>query len=356
MKKHTGLFIISGVAWTALVALVYSHEFLHSVLHIEVLPESPRGRWAVVILAGSLITLITMWSKGYVIIKLGFSEPSREKPKFSLIDEIFEADKKEQYEKVIQIGANICRTLYIEGHHKLRHDIGKLIQEAAVKTQNRDVEIEAYIDWIGWSLVLMRAVDNSKAIEYIDHGIALAKDSPENHFWIAKGIRHLGAIKLIAHEYGNAEAKFTEALTFADCISNDKQKKEMIAGINFDLALIKLKLNDTDAATRFSNESRALREEVGDKSRICRMFALEGKIAEAKNDKILAKKFFTQGLEYARKQNRKDEVIRNHIGLARILRDDDTKKAKEHYELAKNLLNDTDTPVDIYGEEAIPML
>jgi len=353
--KHKGLFIVSGIIWAALVALVYFYEFLHSVLHVDPLPESSARRWVVVILAGSLITLITLWIKGYVIIKLSFSE-SQNKAKFSLIDEIFEADKKEQYEKVIQIGTNICRTLYIEGHHKLRHDIGKLIQEAAVKTQNRDVEVEAYIDYIGWSLVLMRGIDNSKAVEYIDHGIALAKNSPEHFFWIAKGIRHLGGIKLIAHEYGNAEVKFKEALTFADRIGNDKQKNEMIAGIDFDLALIKLKLNDTDAAAKFSCESRRLREGVGDKSRICRMFALEGKIAEAKNDKISAKNFFTQGLEYARKQNRLDEVIRNHIGLARILKDDDTKKAKEHYESAKNLLKNTDTPIDIYGEEAIPML
>jgi hypothetical protein len=73
MKKHKGLFIISGVVWTALVALVYFHEFLHSVLNIDPLPGSPRRRWAVVILAGSLITLITLWLKGYV----GYSGSSR---------------------------------------------------------------------------------------------------------------------------------------------------------------------------------------------------------------------------------------------------------------------------------------
>jgi tetratricopeptide (TPR) repeat protein len=356
MKKNKKLILILGIVWTTLVAMVYLYEFLHSIVGFSPLPESKIIRLFVILLIGLAITAIIMLLNGYLSIGLNLSGKGNEKPKFSLVDEIFEADKNEQYEKVIRIGTNICRTLYIEGHHKLRHDVGKLIQEAAVKTQNRDVEVEAYIDHIGWSLVLMRGVDNSKAVEYINHGIALAKHPPSNSFWIAKGTRHLGAIRFIAHDYRNAEAILREAITFAEGIENENQKKEMIAGIDFDLALIKLKLSDTDSAEAFCSESRALREEVGDKSRICRVFALEGKIAEAKNDKIVAKNFFSQGLEYAKKQNRKDELIRNHIGLARILKDEDTGKAKEHYELAKNLLNDTDAPFDIYGEEDIPML
>jgi len=356
MKKHSKLFITLGIIFTVMFGILKLLEPMHSVLHFDPLPENSWYRWLVFIVSCLFVAFITFIIKGYIFISFCFDEPKKIKTKFSPIDDIDRADKEGQYEKVINIGTTFCRTLYIEGHHKLRYEIGKIIEVAAIKTHNKAVQIETYIDYIGWSLVLMKSFENIKAIEYINHGIQLAMLDPQDHFWIAKGTRHLGAIKFIEHDYKNAEKIFNEALVFADGISEIKQKKEMIAGINFDLALLNLILNDTTKARSFCEYSRKLREEVKDKTRICRMFALEGKIAEAENDDISAKNFFTQGLEYSRQLNRRDEIIRNHIGLSRILKDDNIEKAKEHLEEARKLLKDTDAPIDIYGKEEIPLL
>lgn len=356
MKKHNWLIILIGTVWTVLVLMLYFHEFIHGVLHFEILPANPLTRYLIVIVCGVVLTIVILINKGYISLQLNFDEPKKIKSKFSAIDDIMIAEKNGQFERVINLGTSICRTLYIEGYHKLRYEVGKAIQSAAVRTKNRKIEMEAYIDYIGWSLVLMKQFDNSKAIDYINHGILLAKSEPKESFWLAKATRHIGAIKLIEHNYSEAESIFNDALKYAEEISEEKLKNEMIAGIYFDIALIKLILNDTSTAKQICSESRKIREHVGDKTRICRMFALEGKIYEAENDRINAKNSFTEGLDYAKNQNRKDEIIRNHIGLARVLKDDDITKAKEHFEEAKKLINDSDAPFDIYGEEKIPFL
>ena len=85
------------------------------------------------------------------------------------------------------------------------------------------------------------------------------------------------------------------------------------------------------------------------------MYALEGKIEEGKKNISRAKDIFRKGLVSAEEVNRKDEIIRNHLGLARVLKCEDVQRAKEHLKSAQDLWRD-EIDFDIYGKEDIPLL
>lgn len=130
----------------------------------------------------------------------------------------------------------------------------------------------------------------------------------------------MGAIENIKKNYEEAIKYMNKAFDQAKKIKNEMKKKEMIAGVNFEFAMAEYYLGNYSNAKKYCEESKKLRREVGDKTRICRIFALEGKVYEAENNYALAKDTFRHGLKYAEEINRKDEIIRNNLGLARILK------------------------------------
>lgn len=303
-------------------------------------------------LLGLIITIIILIHSGNIVIEFDFEKPIR--TKYKVIDDIHHAHEKRNFDTVIRLGNGLSRTLYLEGHYRLRYDIGVLVEDAASELGDIEAKCAALIDCIGWSLVLSKSVDNSKAINYINHGISIAKNEQYN-YWVAKGIRHLAAIDIIDDNYQAAIDKLDQTIPFANNISDLNEKSEMIAGIKYDYSLAYFYLKNYPEATKYCKISREIREKRGDKSRICRMFALEGKIEEAQKNLSLAKDIYRKGLIFAEKVNRKDEIIRNHLGLARVLKNEDLKKAQEHLKIAQELSRD-EVDFDIYGKEEIPLL
>ena len=301
---------------------------------------------------GLLITIIILVRSGNIVIEFDFEKPIR--TKYKVIDDIHDAHEKRKFDTVIRLGNGLSRTLYLEGHYRLRYDIGVLVEDAASKLGDIEAKCAALIDCIGWSLVLSKSVDNSKAKNYINHGISIAKNE-QNNYWVAKGIRHLAAIDIIDDNFQDAIDKLNQAIEYANNITDINEKNEMIAGINYDYSFAYFYLKDFTEATKYCKISRQIREQRGDKSRICRMYALEGKIEEAQKNLSLAKDIYRKGLLFAEEVNRKDEIIRNHLGLARVLKNEDLKKAKEHLKIAQELSRD-EIDFDIYGKEEIPLL
>lgn len=78
------------------------------------------------------------------------------------------------------------------------------------------------------------------------------------------------------------------------------------------------------------------------KPRLAKTFSLLGKIGEKEGDLENARDIYRRGLQFAEQMNIRDEIIRNHLGLARILLGQgQTKKATEHLNIAKNLSQST---------------
>lgn len=300
-----------------------------------------------------LITIIMLIRSGNIVIEYDFDRPVR--TKYKIVDDIYYAHEKKKYDTVIRLGNGLSRTLYLEGHYRLRYKIGILVEDAASQLGDIDAKCAALIDCIGWSLVLSKSAPNSTAIDSINHGISIAK-SIQNDFWVAKGIRHLAAIDIIESNYQSAIEKLDETVTYANKIIDKNEKDEMIAGINYDYSMSYYYLNKYPEATKHCKISRQIRERIGDKSRICRMYALEGKIEEAQKKISLAKDIYRKGLLFAEEVDRKDEIIRNHLGLARVLQKEDIKKAKEHRKIAIELLSSDEIDFSIYGKEEIPLL
>jgi tetratricopeptide (TPR) repeat protein len=305
-----------------------------------------------IILFGFVVTIIILWKKGHIHLEFNLDNPVR--TKYKIIDDIQYYFEKGNYDTVVRLGNGLSRTLYLEGHYKLRYDIGILVEEAASKVGDNKTKCASLIDYIGWSLVLLKSIDNTKAKNYINHGIDVAKNEKQN-YWVAKGTRHIAAIEIMDDNYDAAIIKLDEALLYSNKIEDIQEKNEMNGGIYYDYALAYYFLKKYEDASKFCKMSREIREIGGDKSRICRMFAIEGKIEEAKRNYPNAKDVYRKGLLYAEEVNRKDEIIRNRLGLARILKYEDIKKAKEHLKVAQSLSQD-ELDFDIYGKEEIPLL
>ena len=304
------------------------------------------------VVIGLAIAFFILWRKGHIVIAIDFEKPIR--TKYKVIDDIQDAYEKKKYDTVIRLGNGLSRNLFLEGHYRLRYDVGVLVEDAASKIGDNNTKCAALIDYIGWSLVLLKSIDNSRAIGYINHGIEVAK-SINHNYWIAKGLRHLAAIDIVDNNFEEAITKLEQTLVYANKIDETDEKNEMIAGIYYDYALAYYYLKQFDKASKYCQMSREMRELNRDKSRICRMFALEGKIQEAKKNFPMAKDIYRKGLTYAEEVNRKDEIIRNRLGLARVLKYEDLKKAKEHLKVAQELSQD-EIDFDIYGKEDIPFL
>jgi len=106
----------------------------------------------------------------------------------------------------------------------------------------------------------------------------------------------------------------------------------MIAGIRYGQSEAYLLLGDLKQAEKATAESQSLFEQVGDKSRAVKIFAQLGKIREKEGRLMEAKDAYRQGLEQSRALDRKDEVLRNSLGLARIA------QAENQWSVAKKFL------------------
>lgn len=307
------------------------------------------------ILFSILVSFCVLWFNGNLRVLLIADSSIIESGKLLgslesiLNDQIRKAHKHKNYASVVRFGRALSRHLFVEGFYKLRYEIGELVEDAAAKIEDKKSQVAALIDDIGWTLVLLRSYE--KATSYIKHGLQVAEAISE-FYWIAKGYRHLGAIEVMLDHPRDAIKYLEKALDYADSITDTIEKKEMIAGIYFDMSILEHRLGNYDKANKYCVKSKQLRLEVGDETRICRIFALEGKIAEAKQNYALAKDTFRQGLLAAQKLNRKDEIIRNYLGLARVLKQEGKlSEAKECLVEANKLLQDSPLPFDIYGQE-----
>lgn len=188
-----------------------------------------------------------------------------------------------------------------------------MVYEAAVHVQNESVKAKILIDDIGWTYLFIN--NKSSAIHNINEGIALAQRQYE-WYLVAKGYRHLFNISLKLNDIVNAQSYLKEAEAYTDKILNASDKNEMKNGIDYDK--IELLIQEKNLSKAKIEGLRILQEykQRRDFERIPKLYSILGKIAFINNNYLDAIDNFLNGLSTAEKYKRKDEIIKNSMGLA----------------------------------------
>lgn len=253
---------------------------------------------------------------------------------------------------VMRLHSALSRYLWVEGLLNARVALGEAAEGAASELNDREGQLSALVDDLGWTLVAKK--EYQKATEKIEFGKHLAQRW-SRPYWIAKAHRHLAGIATILRKFDDADSHLRDAENALRGISEeDSEKQSMLAGLEYARAINDLMRGQYDAGLQHIEKSDDLRLKGGDPTRIVRSFALRGKILLAKNDLISigeAKNQFRQGLARATDLGRRDEIIRNHNGLARIaVLEKDEETAQYHRKLSRELSKDTPVPYEIEDE------
>lgn len=234
--------------------------------------------------------------------------------------------KEDKHEAVVRYHAALSRLLWVEGQLRVRVEIGKRIAEAAAAIGDSNTLAGVLIDDLGWTNVALDEHDEARS--NITRGIEIADESNAN-YWSAKGHRHLAGIAVELGDNKMALAEFKRAREIAEKIEATKTRVEMLAGIDYGEAVFYLRSGRKDVALELVKASEKRRKEVGDESRIVKVYALRGEIEERMGQKTRAAEYFQRGLRAAKKIGRVDEEIRCLQGLARIEKDPEHKRQLE---------------------------
>lgn len=271
----------------------------------------------------------------------------------ALISYIKDLSSRHSVRHVMRLHSALSRYLWVEGLLNARVALGEAAEAAASELNDQEGQLSALVDDLGWTLVAKK--EYQKATEKIEFGKHLAQRW-SRPYWIAKAHRHLAGIAVILRKFEDADSHLRDAENaLAGMSENDTEKQAMLAGVEYARAINDLMRGQYDAALQHIEKSDELRLEGGDPTRIVRSFALRGKILLAKNDLISigeAKNQFRQGLARATDLGRRDEIIRNHNGLARIaVLEKDEETAKYHRKRSQELSRDTPVPYEIEDEQ-----
>ena len=309
MKKHRGVFIFIGIVWAALVGIVYSYEFLHSVLGIDLLPESTKGRWIVVISAGFIISLITLLYKGYLIIELNFNKEKKSlHPAESLANSIYDyaaqLHKEGRDYALITLRNNFSITLHILGFHKIRTQLGEITLKSSTIIKDDETRAEVLTDDLGWANYLLDKKEIAKTnilrgIEIIgDTNIILDKKKQLRLILCkAKGYRHLG---IIEEQFMTSISQLNNAyeilMSFSDQslpeikreIGQIYHAKSLVIAMSFNIhksGILRGK-NESDnkliqEAIELVRKSSAIFKEISDLERYAKSLFLEVRLLEA---------------------------------------------------------------------------
>jgi tetratricopeptide (TPR) repeat protein len=234
--------------------------------------------------------------------------------------------KEHKHEAVVRYHAALSRLLWVEGQLQVRVEIGKRILAAAAAINDSKTLTGVLIDDLGWTYVALKEYEEARS--NITLGIEIADETHE-YYWSAKGHRHLAGIAVQLRLKETASAEFTRAREIAERIESAKTRTEMLAGIDLGEAEFYLDERETERALKLLDESEERRKQVGDESRIVKVYALRGKIAESLGQTPKAAAYFQRGLAEATKIGRVDEQIRCKYGLARIEKDPEQKRRLE---------------------------
>ncbi|MDG4719705.1 MULTISPECIES: tetratricopeptide repeat protein [Thalassospira] len=249
---------------------------------------------------------------------------------------------------VLRLRDTLSRHLWVEGLLRARIAVGDAAANAAARLGDDHKQIAALIDDLGWTLVAMEK--RTLAKEKIELGLKIAErvGSP---YWVSKAHRHLAGIATIDRRFKEVYEALQKSELAADEIDDDKQKAEMLGGIKYATAVALLFEGKYEEALKFAQESADIRDQNGDVTRSVRSYALRGKILLRIGDSTSrgeAEAVFHRGLREAQSVGRRDEIIRNLNGLAKIAElKEDPEAAVAYKAQANEMIQETPVPYEL---------
>lgn len=243
-----------------------------------------------------------------------------------LIRHLDQLQKEDRHEAVVRYHSALSRLLWVEGHLRGRIEIGKRIARSAAVVNDKRTRMGALVDDLGWTYFALRELEEAKL--NIERGIEIA-ESAHDHYWAAKGHRHLAGIAMDKNDAVVARDEFAKSREFAGRIEAEATRIEMFAGIDYGEAQLCMRTGKLKEALELVQASEVHRASIRDESRFVRIYALRGEIEEKIGARASASEYFSRGLREARKIGRIDEQIRCLQGLARQEKDPEAKRALE---------------------------
>ncbi len=254
------------------------------------------------------------------------------------------------YASVLRYRDTFSRFLWVEGYIQARLKLGAFVEEAALRQGDRESQVAALIDDLGWTSVAAKLYQ--QADTHIRHGLRLA-ETEEMHYWIAKGCRHLAGIATELGDTSHANDELREVLRLAVSIRDPTKRSEIEAGAHTALVFNHLHPDTQDLQAALAHVDAAQRAlaHIEDPTRMVRFHSLRAKILEQKGERALAGDEYRLGLTESRRIGRRDEQIRNLKGLARLgLLDGNNALASQYEAEAEELGELTPVPFEGFGQ------
>jgi hypothetical protein len=294
------------------------------------------------------LTLTTVYSFAELTLALLRTRPRKQieiNLSRGIYAEIVSLSEKHRHRSMLRLRDALSRYLWVEGQLRERLELGIAAEAAAAELRDKKSQIACLVDDMGWTLVALNQYDRAK--RHLEHGLDIASELSES-YWVSKAYRHLAGISLSQRNFDASLQNLAKAEERAAGITPNSEKIDMLAGIEYARTLTYLYSGDTTSAREYEAKTRELRKQSGDASRLVRLHALGGKIAVAEGRLDVAKDCFRTGLAEAEALGRRDEMIRNHRGLAMIYQWEANKKLeRKHRASADRLSKDTPVPYEL---------
>jgi len=270
----------------------------------------------------------------------------------ALISQIEDEISQENYNSAIRLGQAFSRPLWLDGNYHDRIRLGEIMFEVGASTNNKNIQIQALIDDMGWTNVVLNKLKEAK--KNIEFGIEIAKEI-DDYYMIAKGNRHLSDINITLTKYEKAESNLQEAERYVEKIIDPIRREEMIAGLRYGYTVLYLAMKRLDEAEKTCKEARKKWEKINDLERACKTYSQLGKILVLKGNDMEALSIFYKGLDLSRTANRKDEIIKNLLGISKIqIKKGNVKDVERNLEKALSINQQVNLLIE--GEEIKTLL
>lgn len=233
----------------------------------------------------------------------------------TIIANLHAAYKKERWEEVIKIGSVLSRPLWVTGKYNLRVEVGRLVEAAAAYNDRPHQQASALIDDLGWTKFVLGEVNEAK--EYISHGISIAEKC-DDYYMALKGYRHLSGISMEEDNLEEARKYLENSTDFAKKMKDGVRKKEVLAGVDVNMALLSFKEKKWKEALEKLEHAKNVYQTLKDEDREVKVYHYKGDILLEMGRINDAKDVYREGLSLAKQLSRKDCVLRNQIGLGKV--------------------------------------
>lgn len=311
--------------FTTLV-LIYAVEFAiiavfpYFGLHIL------SGSGAFGLIKVTLIPLPAAIVSAFIVSRLELSKLYSEiKPSSDLagavITSIDSLMKTKDYQVVLRLSSSLSRPLWLEGALKERIKLGEymLLASSSVAPEKTEARIQALIDELGWSNFVFG--NSLEAVKNIKEGTEEASKC-HNEYWYSKGLRHLANISVENGNFPEGEEYFRQAEDAANSVNDIAKKIELLGEIDYGRGLMYFKRKDVIQAEQAFKKAKDEFESVSDEERSSRIFSRLGEIyetGEGYQSLHIAYRYYLQGIEISKRLRRNDELVKNTLGLGKVL-------------------------------------